>query len=346
MTDDGPSCPLPFGGYDRIVLAHGGGGRVTQELIDGIFRPAFRNDELDRAHDGAVVQTGPHTAITTDAFTVQPLVFPGGNIGDLAICGTVNDLAMCGARPDYLSAAFVLEEGLELTVLKSIVDAMGRAAARAGIRVVTGDTKVVERGKGDGVFITTTGVGAVVASTPPDPRRIRPGDAILVSGPVGDHGVAVLSVREGIAFDTTLHSDVAAVAGDVLFLYEAGIDVHCLRDPTRGGLATALAELSAASGQGMLVEEAKVPVRPEVADACELLGLDPLYVASEGRCIAIVPEHDVTTALHFLGASTGGGAVRIGTVVAEHPGRVSLRSPTGRQRVLDIPSGEQLPRIC
>ena len=345
MSDNAASCPLPYGNYDRIVLAHGGGGRVTQGLIDGLFRRAFCDAELDRAHDGAVVETSARTAITTDGYTVHPLFFPGGNIGSLAVCGTVNDLAMCGARPDYLSVAFVLEEGLPLRTLERVVSSMAEVARAVGVRIVTGDTKVVERGKGDGIYITTTGVGAVVPAQAPDPQRVRSGDAILVSGPVGEHGIAVLSVREGIAFETALRSDVASVAVSVLALFAAGIDVRCLRDPTRGGLATALAEIAKTAGLGMLIDEGAIPVRPEVEDACELLGLDPLYVACEGRFIAIVDPRDASRAIDLIDRTTGGGAVLIGHVRAE-PALVVLRSRAQRDRVLDILSGEQLPRIC
>jgi hydrogenase expression/formation protein HypE len=330
-------CPLPFSDYDRVVLAHGGGGRVMLRLIEDLFVRAFADPALAEAHDGAVVELAGPVAITTDAFTVRPLFFPGGDIGRLAVCGTVNDLAMCGARPRHLAVSFVLEEGLPLAELRRIVESMAETAREAGVRIVTGDTKVVERGKGDGVFVTTTGLGEVVA--PVRPARVQPGDAILVSGPLGDHGVAVMAAREGLEVD--LQSDVAPVAADVLALIEGGVDVHCLRDPTRGGFASVLNEIARTAGVGMRVREARVPVRPEVADVCELLGLDPLYVACEGRFVAFVAPADAERALGLLR-----GAALVGHVVAGPPGVVVLEGALGADRVLDLLSGEQLPRIC
>ena len=339
------SCPVPFSTYDRIVLAHGGGGRTMHALIDGLFARAFANPQLQTAHDGAVLTLQGPLAMSTDAFTVHPLFFPGGDIGRLAVCGTVNDVAMCGARPMHLAVAFIIEEGLLLSDLERIVRSMAATAREADVTIVTGDTKVVERGKGDGVFVTTTGLGTCLWEDPIGPRRIRAGDAILVSGPVGDHGMAVLSVREGLEHETGLLSDVAPVSKSVVALFDAGVDVHCLRDPTRGGLASALCELAATSGLSFLVREAAVPIRAEVADACELLGLDPFYVACEGRFVAVVAGADRDRALAAMGESGCQGAAFIGSVT-DGAGRVVLESTIGGARVLDMLSGEQLPRIC
>jgi hydrogenase expression/formation protein HypE len=338
-------CPVPAGSADRIQLAHGGGGRLTQQLIDGIFRPAFAGGLADAQHDGAVFEVGgARLAFSTDSYVVNPLIFPGGNIGDLAVNGTVNDLAMCGARPLYLSAGFILEEGLPLETLRTVVDSMSAAARAAGVALVTGDTKVVERGKGDGLFINTAGVGVVEARTPVGPASVEPGDVVILSGDIGAHGVAILSVREGLEFEGDLASDTAPLWAPVAALLAAGIDVHCLRDLTRGGLATSLNEIAASRGVAMRIREAGVPVRESVLGACEILGLDPLYVANEGRFAAIVPERDRDRALAEL--SRFGAAAVIGTVSAGPAGLVVLESRIGGNRVLDVLSGEQLPRIC
>ena len=348
MTDDPESsCPLPFAGYDRIVLAHGGGGRVMHHLIRDVFLAAFGDARNARGHDGAVLELNGAVAVTTDAFTVRPLFFPGGDIGSLAVHGTVNDLAMCGARPLYLTASFILEEGLPLEDLRRIVGSMARAAHAASVAIVAGDTKVVERGKGDGVFIATTGVGRVESRQPIAAERVRPGDAVLVSGPVGDHGIAVMLAREGLAIEAAIVSDSAPVAASMLALLGADVDVHCLRDPTRGGLATVLCEIASAAGLGVRIAEAAVRVRPVVADACELLGLDPLYVACEGRFVAFVAGPDSDRALAALHGTPGGEeACVIGHVTADHPSMVVLEGPLGGERILDMLSGEQLPRIC
>ncbi|MFZ5477362.1 MAG: hydrogenase expression/formation protein HypE [Myxococcota bacterium] len=340
-------CPVPFGEYDRVVLGHGGGGRLMQRLVREVFARAFDEPELHAGHDGAVVEGPARLAVTTDAFVVRPLFFPGGDIGSLAVHGTVNDLAMCGARPRWLTAAFVLEEGFPLADLRRVVGSMADAARRCGVRVIAGDTKVVERGKGDGVFITTTGLGEVVARAPVAPDRIRAGDAVIVSGPIGDHGIAVLLARESFGIGADVRSDSAPVWDAVHALIAAGIDIHALRDPTRGGLAAVLNEIAASAGVGMRIHEEAVPVRPGVADACELLGLDPLLVACEGRFVAFVPEVDAARALVVLRSLPEcAGAARVGSVLADHPGTVLLRGAIGGERVLDLPSGEQLPRIC
>ncbi len=341
------SCPLPFSRYERVVLAHGGGGRVMQQLIRGLFVEAFDSPELRQGHDGATLDLPGPIAMTTDAFVVHPLFFPGGDIGSLSVHGTVNDLAMCGARPQYLSASFVLEEGLLMTTLERVVNSMAKAARAADVRIVTGDTKVVERGKGDGVFITTAGVGQVVAKATIGPAAIQPGDAIVVNGPIGDHGMAVMAEREQIDTGGLLESDSASVVPQVMALLGAGIDVHCLRDLTRGGLASCLNEIADGAGLGIRIEDESIPVRETVADVCELLGLDPTYVACEGRFIAIVPQAEVGRALDILGTTQNGVApAHIGEVTAGDGGNVIRHTALGGEHLLDMLSGEQLPRIC
>jgi hydrogenase expression/formation protein HypE len=319
---------------------------MTQRLIDTVFRPAFANPALDAAHDGATLCAGgARLAFTTDSFVVHPLFFPGGTIGDLAVNGTVNDLAMCGARPLCLSAAFVLEEGLAMADLLAIVTSMRDAAQRAGVSIVTGDTKVVERGKGDGAFITTSGIGLIEHAI--GPNRVRPGDAVIVSGDLGAHGVAILSVREGLEFEGAVASDTAPLWPAVEALFAAGIDVHCLRDLTRGGLASALNEIAATARVSMAIEESAISTVPVVRAACELLGLDPLYVANEGRFVAIVAQGDSDRALDVLRrVDVSQRAVVVGTVDEAEAGLVTLRSRIGGARALDLLSGEQLPRIC
>jgi hydrogenase expression/formation protein HypE len=345
--DEALTCPLPLAGYDRVVLAHGGGGRLMHRLVRDVFLAAFGDPLLARGHDGAVMVLDGKIAVSTDAFTVRPLFFPGGDIGSLAVHGTVNDLAMCGARPIYLTTSFILEEGLPLEDLRRVVDSMARAAREAGVAIVAGDTKVVEHGKGDGVFITTTGVGRVESPQPIAADRVRAGDAVIVSGPIGDHGAAVMIAREDLGMEAAIASDSAPVTAAVLALLASGADVHCLRDPTRGGLATVLCEIAAAAGLGLRVAEEAIPVRPTVADACELLGLDPLYVACEGRFVAFVAGSDVDRALATLRGTQGGEDCRvIGRVTAAHPGTVVLANGLGGERVLDMLAGEQLPRIC
>jgi len=342
------SCPLPLPATERILLAHGGGGRLTNQLIEDIFLPAFANTALQARHDGALLSiSGTQFAMTTDTYVVQPLVFPGGTIGDLAVNGTVNDLAMCGARPIALSAGFVLEEGLAMETLRRVVNSMRDAALAANVPIVTGDTKVVDKGKGDGIFINTTGVGLIVAPNSIGPESIRAGDAVLVSGDLGAHGIAILSVREGLEFEGAVSSDTACLWPPVDALLEAGIEIHCLRDLTRGGLSSALNEIASVARLRITVEEAIIPVSDIVRGACELLGLDPLYVANEGRFAVFVADDDADRALAVLRSqSVSSGAVRVGTVFEHHSGIVTLRSRIGGNRVLDMMSGEQLPRIC
>ena len=352
MTDNRPSfeqsCPLPIQAKKAVQLAHGGGGRLMQELIQDVFLRAFQNPVLAPLHDGATWQVEKGTlAFTTDSYVVRPLFFPGGNIGSLAVNGTINDLAMCGAKPLYLSAGFILEEGLSIEILQRVVNSMAEAARVAEVPIVTGDTKVVDRGKGDGIFITTSGVGLVPARVHVLPTLIEPGDAILVSGDLGSHGVAVLSVREGLRFDGNIESDSAPLHHIVSDLIQSGIEIHCLRDLTRGGLASVLNELAMAAKVGMTVEETTIPVREPVRGACELLGLDPLYVANEGRFVAIIPARQTVAALAVMRRHEAARlAAHIGIVTDSDPSMVVLRTVVGTHRALDLLSGEQLPRIC
>jgi hydrogenase expression/formation protein HypE len=342
------ACPSPLGHGDIVQLAHGGGGKKTAALIERLFLPAFRNEYLSALGDGAVVPVGDQRlAFTTDSFVVQPLFFPGGDIGSLAVHGTLNDLAMCGAEPLFLSAGLVLEEGFPMADLERIVASMAEACAKLDVPVVTGDTKVVDKGKGDGVFINTSGLGRVRDGVALGPGRVRTGDAVLVSGPVGDHGIAVMAAREGIEFETALVSDSAPVVELVRALLDAVPATRVLRDPTRGGLATALCEIAGAAGVGIRIDEVEIPVRQEVRGACELLGFDPLYVACEGRFLAVVPGEQAERALGVLQTRPDGAqARRIGRVTAEDPGRVVLRTRIGSHRLIEKLSGEQLPRIC
>lgn len=333
-----------------IRLAHGAGGRMMNDLIREVFAQPLDNLYLRQLADSAVIPSGmsnPRFALSTDSFTVRPLIFPGGDIGSLAVHGTVNDVAMSGARPLWLTAAFILEEGLPVETLEQVVGSMAEAAENAGVQVVAGDTKVVERGHGDGMYITTAGVGLVPDGVEVGPDRARPGDVVLLSGTLGDHGIAVMSQREGLAFETELVSDSAPLYGLVEALLEAAPRTHCLRDPTRGGLAAALNELAAASEVGVEIEEAAVPVRPPVAAACEMLGFDPLTVANEGKLVAFVHPEEADEALEALkGHPLGREAARIGVITEEHSGMVLVRTGIGGRRVLDMPLGELLPRIC
>jgi hydrogenase expression/formation protein HypE len=341
------SCPVPKAQYEQILLGHGSGGRLTAELIRDLFLPAFGNAVLAALEDQATVSVAPKIAFTTDSFVVRPLFFPGGDIGALAVHGTVNDLAVGGAIPRYLAAAFILEEGLPIADLRRIVASMREACAATGVALVTGDTKVVDRGKGDGVFITTTGIGSVPDGRALSLRNARPGDRVLVSGTLGDHGIAILSVREGLEFETVLESDTAPLHELTEIILAACPETRCMRDPTRGGLSSALNELAAAAHVGVKLEEEALPLRAEVRGACEVLGLDPLYVANEGKLIAVVPPEAADRVLAAMRTHRfGRNAAKIGTVVAEHPGVVTLRSRVGGTRVVSLLSGEQLPRIC
>lgn len=336
--------------HGRIDMNHGAGGRASAQLIDELFKPAFANEWLAQGNDGAAlpIPQGGKMVMATDAHVISPLFFPGGDIGSLSVHGTVNDVAMCGAKPLYLSASFILEEGFPLADLKRIVDSMAAAAREAGVPVVTGDTKVVEQGKGDGVFISTTGIGVVPMGVDVSGSNARPGDVILLSGTIGDHGVAVLSQRESLEFETTLQSDSAALHGLVAAMLDAAPGgVRVLRDPTRGGLATTLNEIAGQSKAGMLLDEAAIPVKPQVDAACELLGLDPLYVANEGKLVAICAPEAADAVLAAMRAHPRGAeAVRIGTVTEDPHRFVQMDTRFGGRRVVDWLSGEQLPRIC
>jgi hydrogenase expression/formation protein HypE len=347
-TDDfALACPVPYPGDETIQVAHGGGGRKSERLIDSIFRAAFDDPELARRHDGARLELSGPVAFTTDSYVVRPLEFPGGDIGTLAINGTVNDLAMCGARPEYISAGFILEEGLATETLARIVMSMSRTAKVAGVRLVTGDTKVVDRGKADGIFINTAGIGRIVAPNVIGPESVTPGDAVILSGDVARHGMAVMAARDKLGFESEIASDCAPLAEPVLALFAAGIDVHCLRDLTRGGLASGLVEIAETAKLAIHIDELAVPVRSDVASACEILGLDPFHVANEGRFVAFVAAGDADKALAVLRAHTvSQGAVVIGAVRDGPAGRVTAKGAFGGTRVIDMLSGEQLPRIC
>lgn len=343
-----PVCPIPIAEYPQILLAHGGGGKLMHQLIEKMFVPAFKNSLLGARHDGAVFQTGnARLAFTTDSYVVRPLFFPGGDIGKLAVYGTVNDLAMCGARPLYLSSGFILEEGLETEKLWRIVQSMKQAAELAGVELVTGDTKVVDRGKGDEIFINTAGVGVIEHELTISPREVQPGDAILLSGDLGRHGIAIMAAREGLEFESEIESDCAPLASMVLELIYEGIEVHCLRDLTRGGLASALIEIAEASKKQINIEETQIEVREDVRGACEILGFDPLYLANEGRFIAFVPQSHAEHALEIMKLDLfDSKPAQIGTVSAAATGEVILKSRIGANRIVDMFTGEQLPRIC
>jgi hydrogenase expression/formation protein HypE len=342
------ACPTPILDHKQIVLGHGSGGKLTAELVRKLFLPAFKNEYLARLDDQAVFDlNGTRVAFTTDAFVVTPLFFPGGDIGRLAVNGTVNDLAMSGARPLYIAAAFILEEGLATEDLSRVVESMREASVDAGVQLVTGDTKVVERGKGDKVFITTTGLGILERPTVISADRARPGDKVILSGTIGDHGTAILSRRESLEFEGAIESDTAPLHTLVATMLETTDEIHCLRDPTRGGLATSLNEIAAASGVGLEIDEEAIPVRENVKGACEILGLDPLYVANEGKLVALVAANAAGNVVQKMRKHPLGREARlIGKVVAEHPGMVLLKTEIGGTRIVDLPLGEQLPRIC
>jgi len=340
------NCPIKISDYPTVTLAHGGGGKLMHQLIEKMIVPAFQSPLAESRHDGAVFSVGnARLAFTTDSYVVRPLFFPGGDIGSLAVNGTVNDLAMCGARPLYLSCGLILEEGLPMETLWAVIQSLKRSAEAAGVQLVTGDTKVVDKGKGDGIFINTAGVGVIEHSLTIAPVSVRPGDVVLLSGDIGRHGIAIMAVREGLEFESAIESDCAPVASTVMRLLEAGVEVHCLRDLTRGGLGTTLIEIAETANLHIGIEETKIAVREDVAGACELLGFDPLYLANEGRFIALVPESESERALAILRADSTEASV-IGRVDAQHSGLVTMRSRIGTQRIVDMLSGEQLPRIC
>lgn len=347
--EDFAQCPLPIRAHDTIQLSHGSGGKMMNDLIGKLFLWAFDNPYLNKLDDQAVIElNGTRLAISTDSFVVDPIFFPGGDIGELAVNGTVNDVSMSGARPLFLSAGFVLEEGFSLDELRRIVESMRAAAKAAGVTIVTGDTKVVNKGKGDKVFINTTGIGLIEHDLVVSSTNLQPGDILLLSGTIGDHGMAILSRREGLAFETPIESDTAPLNGLVKEILEAGGEaVHALRDPTRGGLAATLNEFASASKVGVRIREDRIPVNPAVAGACEVLGLDPLYVANEGKLVAVVGREKAEAVLEAMRAHPfGREAAIIGDVVADRPGLVSLQTRIGAWRIVDMLVGEQLPRIC
>lgn len=340
-------CPILKSDYDKILLAHGSGGTLMNQLIEKIFVSSFKNDALSQGHDGSVFEVdGKRLAMTTDSYVVHPVFFPGGDIGSLAIHGTTNDLVMCGAKPIAVSAGFILEEGFPIEDLWKIVQSMKKAADEVGVEIITGDTKVVDRGKADGVFINTTGIGIVDDNINISPSEVQVGDAIIISGDVGRHGMAIMQEREGLEFESKILSDSASLADMVLSLLKQG-DIHCMRDLTRGGLASALNEIAQKRGVGIQINESAVAVEENVRGACELLGFDPFYVANEGRCIFFVPEKDSAAMLAEIKKhSLGKDAACIGVVLEKNPGRVTVQNDFGTMRILDMLTGEQLPRIC
>lgn len=355
MHDFSLTCPIPISEYPTILLAHGGGGRLMQQLIEKLFYGEFANPQLLTRHDGAMIdlallsQDMPlgKLAFTTDSYVISPLFFPGGDIGSLSVTGTVNDLAMCGAKPLCLSASFILEEGLPMATLWRVVCSMRQAAAAAKVQIITGDTKVVEKGKGDGLFINTTGIGTIQTGYNIGPQCVQPGDAILVSGDIGRHGMAVMSTREGLEFESALESDMACLTDLVMALIDADIEVHCLRDATRGGLATILNEIALAASLQIDIQEEAIPIHEDVHSLCEILGLDPLYVANEGRFLAFIAKNDASRALKVMHAHPLGSLAKyIGEVRNGKPGLVTIETAMGSRRILDLLTGEQLPRIC
>ncbi len=342
------SCPLPISDYKNVLLAHGGGGRLSQQMIQKMFVPQFQNEYLEQLHDGAIVtMNGARLAFTTDSYVINPIFFPGGNIGTLAVNGTVNDLAMCGATPMYLSAAFIIEEGFAMDELWRVVLSMQEAAKMAGVQLVTGDTKVVDKGKGDKIFINTSGIGAIENDVDINPKNARPGDKIILNGTIAAHGIAIMSVREGLEFKTRVESDCAPLNDLVRKMFGASKQIHVLRDPTRGGVASALNEIAESANVGIMIHENRIPIADEVRGACEILGFDPLYVANEGKLLAFVDPADSERVLSAMRSHPlGKDAVVIGEVTAVNPRLVLMKSLIGGTRVVDMLSGEQLPRIC
>jgi hydrogenase expression/formation protein HypE len=342
------TCPAPLPAQDKVLLGHGSGGRLSAELLQKVFLPSFRDTTLNTLNDQALIGVdGVRLAFTTDSFVVKPLSFPGGDIGSLAVNGTINDLAMGGAEPLYLSVAFIIEEGLPIETLQQVVISLARAAEEAGVAVVTGDTKVVEKGKGDGLFINTSGLGRVLPGINLSADQARPGDSIILSGSIGEHGITILSQREGLEFDGPMRSDCAALHTLVAAMLEASPAIRCMRDPTRGGLSSALNEIAGQSHVGMELEESAIPVQEAVRGACELLGLDPLYVANEGKLVAIVDSRHAERIVAAMRTHPLGKQARIiGLVTEAHPGLVALRTSLGTTRIVDMLSGDQLPRIC
>lgn len=344
----GLSCPIPITEYRNVLLAHGGGGKLTQQVIQQMFLPQFQNEYLAPLHDGAVFTLdGVRLAFTTDSYVVNPIFFPGGDIGGLAVNGTVNDLAMCGAQPLFLSAAFIIEEGFPMEDLWRIVLSMQEAAKNAKVMLVTGDTKVVDRGKGDKIFVNTSGIGTIDEGVEINPKRAKPGDKIILNGPIAQHGIAIMSVREGLKFESEIKSDTAPLSDLVRTMLAATKDIHVLRDPTRGGVASVLNEIAGKASVGISIMEERIPIQDDVQGSCEILGLDPLYVANEGKLIAFVAPHVAEKVLSVMrNHPLGKDSTIIGEVVGDHPGVVVMKTRVGGTRVVDLLSGEQLPRIC
>lgn len=340
------SCPIPINEYPTITMAHGGGGTIMHQLIQKLFIPQFDNELLNLQHDGAVFHTGSgKLAFSTDTYVVQPIFFPGGDIGELAVNGTVNDLAMCGAKPLFLSIGLILEEGLKMEDLWKIVVSIRNAALKANVKIITGDTKVVDKGKVDKIFINTTGIGEVISEI--SPKNCKPGDDIIINGKIAEHGIAIMAVREGLNFETTIQSDTAPLFSMVEGMLKVSNKIHVLRDPTRGGIASALNEIAFIANWGIELEETKIPISEEVKAACEILGFDPIYVANEGKLLAFVDPADTQKVLDVMRSHPyGRDAVVIGKVVKEHPSQVVMKTAIGSKRIVDMISGEQLPRIC
>jgi hydrogenase expression/formation protein HypE len=345
---NGMACPIPISNYNKVLLAHGGGGNLSHQLIQKMFLSQFSNSFLGEEHDGAVIPVKEgRIAFSTDSYVVHPVFFPGGNIGELAINGTVNDLSMCGARPLYISAGFIIEEGLPMEELWQIVLSMRKAAEAAGVQIVTGDTKVVDKGKGDKIFINTSGIGFILPGVDISPKNCSLGDVIILNGRIADHGIAIMSAREGLSFETQIESDTAPLNSLVEVMLNTSRNIHVLRDPTRGGLASALNEIAMTSRQSLIIDENSIPISEEVKGACEILGLDPLYIANEGKLVAFVPEADTANVLNAMRSHPlGKDSVIIGKVVTGNPGAVVMKTSIGTTRIVDMLSGEQLPRIC
>ena len=342
------NCPIPKSEYDKVILAHGGGGKLSHQLLEKIFFSQFDNELLNQQNDSAVFDLkDQRLAFTTDSYVVQPIFFPGGNIGELAVYGTVNDLSVSGAKPLYLSTGFIIEEGLPMDDLWKIVVSMKEAAEKSGVQIITGDTKVVEKGKGDKVFINTSGVGVVYDGVNISPKRCKPGDVIILSGKIADHGIAIMSAREGLQFETTIVSDTAPLNELVEKMLNASKNIHTMRDATRGGIASTLNEIAASANVGVYINENAIPINDQVIGACEILGLDPLYIANEGKLVAFVDPNDAEKVLDVMKSHPlGVDSKIIGEVVEDHPGRVVMKTSIGSRRIVDMISGEQLPRIC
>ncbi len=341
-------CPIPKSEYDKILLAHGGGGSLSHQLISKMFLPQFDNELLNAQHDSAIFTVGKNKfAFTTDSYVIQPIFFPGGDIGELAVNGTINDLAVSGAKPLYITTAFIIEEGLPIDNLWKIVLSMKEAAKKAGVLIVTGDTKVVERGKGDKIFINTSGIGIVEEGIDISPKNCREGDVIIINGSIADHGIAIMSARERLAFETEIISDTAPLNDLIRSVLSASKNVHVMRDPTRGGVASTLKEIAMTAQMGIEIDEAKIPIKEEVKGACEILGFDPLYIANEGKVIIFAAKEDEKKILSVMRAHQfGKESIVIGKVVKEHPGTVVMKTIIGSTRVVEMITGEQLPRIC